>query len=335
MLTATAPRARRLLLLSALSVIALLATMLVAPPSAQANTTARAHELRFVDSTNVERATRGIDRLKVASDLSDVARRHSAKMARESNLHHNPNLASDVTGWSRVGENVGRGGSVSSLHGALMNSDGHRRNILDANFSEIGVGVVVSGHTIWVTQVFRLPNGTLSATSFRDVNGGTHGANINRLLEAGITTGCNSSSYCPDSSVTRAQMGTFLARSAALMPSSSNPFSDLGRAPLHRANISALADAGITGGCDANNYCPDRSITRAQMATFLANALRLDTSSSRTRFADVPAGSVHAGAIEAIAREGITLGCGGDRYCPTKSVSRAEMASFLVRAFGL
>ena len=324
----------RLRWLVAFSLVAMLGTLVAPPTPADASIEARAHEVRFVDSLNVERATRGTARLMVASDLRDVARRHSARMARDSHLHHNPNLGSDVSGWSRVGENVGRGGSVSSLHRALMNSEGHRRNMLDSNFTEIGVGVVVSGSTIWVTQVFRLPSGQITAVSFRDVLGSSHATNIQRLFDSGVTSGCNATSYCPTNPVTRAQMGTFLARSAKLMPSSSDPFSDLGRAPLHRANISALADEGITGGCTATAFCPDRSVTRAQMATFLANALGLERQSG-SRFADVPSSSTHAGAINAIADAGITMGCSTSNYCPNDQVSRAEMASFLVRAFKL
>jgi hypothetical protein len=324
----------RLRLLAALAVVALLATMLAAPAPAQAS--AGDHEAEFVQRTNAERSSRGVSALRVASDLTDVARRHSATMARQSHLHHNPNLASDVSGWSRIGENVGRGGSVSSLHSALMNSEGHRRNILDNNFSEIGIGVVVSGSTIWVTQVFRLPNGTVStATTFRDVNGGTHAGNIDRLYKAGVTTGCTSSAYCPTDSVTRAQMATFLTRAMDLTPLRTRLFRDLDPNGVHSANIGALADAGITSGCESGLFCPDRSITRAQMATFLANALDLDTSSSKAQFSDVPAGGVHTGAINAIAKEGITKGCGSGRYCPNQSVTRAEMASFLVRAFDL
>jgi hypothetical protein len=323
----------RLRWLVAVALLAVAATLVVPPPAAEASGDAHAYEMRFVDSLNVERATRGRDRLSVAPDLAEVARRHSAKMARDSHLHHNPSLATDVTGWSRLAENVGRGGSVSSLHTALMNSDGHRANILDGRVTEVGVGVVVSGTTVWVTQVFRLPN-QISAASFRDVNGGSHSTNISRLYDAGITTGCNARDYCPTNSVTRAQMGTFLARSAALMPSSSTPFADLSRASVHRYNISALADAGVTGGCDSRNFCPERPVTRAQMATFLANALGLSPVSG-SRFSDVPSGNVHREAINAIADAGITLGCGDGRYCPDQRVTRAEMASFLVRAFKL
>jgi uncharacterized protein YkwD len=316
--------------LLAVAVLALVATVL---PATSADASTAEHEMRFIDSLNVERATRGLPRLTVASDLSSVARKHSGVMASQSNLHHNPNLSSQVTNWSRLAENVGRGPSVASLHRALMDSPGHRANILDSRVTEVGVGVVVSGSTVWVTQVFRLPN-TVQAASFRDVNGGTHGANVLTLARSGITTGCSDVRYCPERSVTRAQMGTFIARAAAKMPSSSNPFNDLHRAPLHRANISALADAKITGGCSSDRFCPDRTVTRAQMATFIANALGLSPVSG-SRFSDVPSGSVHAGAINAIAAEGVTLGCGDGRYCPDAPVSRAEMASFLVRAFDL
>lgn len=332
MLTATISRFRWL---TVLATAALVATMLAAPAPAEATSDTGAKEGQFVDSVNAERTSRGGDRLRVASDLTEVARRHSTTMARESHLHHNPDLGSDVSGWSRVGENVGRGGSVSSLHTAFMDSEGHRRNILDAEWTEIGVGVVVSGSTIWVTKVFRLPSGTVSTTSFTDVNGGTHATNIIRLLDAGITTGCSDGSYCPRVSVNRAQMATFLTRASSLTPSASKIFNDVDPNSVHGANIGALAEAGITGGCDASNYCPDRSITRAQMATFLANTLDLDTSSTGSRFGDVPSGGTHTGAINAIADAGITLGCGSNRYCPTESVSRAEMASFLVRAFEL
>jgi hypothetical protein len=213
-----------------------------------------------------------------------------------------------------------------------MNSSGHRANILDDRVTEVGVGVVVKGSTIWVTHVFRLPS-TVRAASFRDVNGGTHGANIARLADSGVTAGCTSRRFCPTGEVTRAQMGTFVARAAMLMPSSSDPFSDLHRAPVHRANVSALADARITGGCDGTRYCPNRSVTRAQMATFLANALDL-APSTRTRFSDLD-GSVHSGAINAIADAGISRGCATGQFCPDEPVSRAEMASFLVRAFKL
>jgi uncharacterized protein YkwD len=120
-------------------------------------------EQDFLCRTNAERRKAGVARLRVADDLVRVARRHSVRMADQNHLHHNPNLASDVRSWRRVGENVGRGPSVSSLHTALMNSPGHRRNLLDSSFTEVGIGVERRGSQVWVTQVFRTPSGSTSS----------------------------------------------------------------------------------------------------------------------------------------------------------------------------
>jgi hypothetical protein len=103
--------------------------------------------------------------------------------------------------------------------------------------------------------------------------------------------------------------------------------------------IEQLAAEGITAGCGSGNYCPNDTITRAQMAIFL---LRGEHGSAYTPpaatgavFGDVPLGSFADAWIEQLASEGITAGCGGGNYCPGNSVTRAEMAVFLVRAFNL
>ena len=117
-------------------------------------------ESSFVSHINAERAAQGRSAVKVASDLTSVARRHSERMASSNNLHHNPNLGSEVSGWQKVGENVGRGPSVGAIHQGFMNSPSHRANILDSDWVEVGVGVVVRDGQMWVTEVFRLPTST-------------------------------------------------------------------------------------------------------------------------------------------------------------------------------
>jgi hypothetical protein len=316
-----------------LALVALVGTVLlpVTPAEAAIDNVA---EARFVDSVNAERAQRGLPRLRIATDLRDVARRHSVRMAERNLLHHNPNLSTDVTGWRRIAENVGRGTGVPSLHSALMNSTGHRANILDRNVTEIGVGVEVRGGTMWVTQVFRQPVSE-PTIGFSDVPRSlTHRAAIERVASSAVTVGCTASRYCPDREVTRAEMATFLARSRALLPRNSTTFRDANRTPVHASNIEAIASAGITSGCGTDRYCPSSSVTRAEMATFLMRARGLKPVAG-TSFADVDPRSTHAGAINAIAEAGITSGCGTGRYCPDRPVTRAEMATFLVRAFGL
>ena len=109
---------------------------------------------------------------------------------------------------------------------------------------------------------------------------------------------------------------------------------------LHEGSIEAIAAAGITVGCNppiGDRFCPHRSVTRAEMATFLVRALELPQVNAADTFRDDDE-SVHQGSIEAIAAAGITVGCNpptGDRFCPYEAVTRAEMATFLARAVDL
>lgn len=105
-----------------------------------------------------ERAAAGLAGLSPAADLRDVARRHAQRMLERGTPFHNPNLGSEVTGWSIVAENVGYGPDVDSIHRMFMQSREHRDIILMAEVTEIGVGVVRSDDgQLWVVEVFRRP----------------------------------------------------------------------------------------------------------------------------------------------------------------------------------
>jgi uncharacterized protein YkwD len=94
--------------------------------------------------------------LRLNSRLNLVAQRHSARMAKLNRLHHNPNLVKDVGDmpWKILGENVGVGGTVNTLHTAFMNSPSHRSNILRSSYRLVGIGVLFSKGRTWVTVVF-------------------------------------------------------------------------------------------------------------------------------------------------------------------------------------
>jgi parallel beta-helix repeat protein len=167
---------------------------------------------------------------------------------------------------------------------------------------------------------------------------------IERLFKAGITSGClpDPLIYCPDNTVTRAQMAVFLVRalhgSGFAPPAAVGLFADVLPGAFAANFIEQLAADGITSGCGGGNYCPNQPVTRAQMAVFLVRArhgLGFAPPSAVGIFADVPPGSFGANFIEQLAADGVTSGCGGGNYCPDSSVTRAQMAVFLVKTFNL
>lgn len=313
----------------------LLAAFMTVSPSPATAAIDGTTEQRLLDAVNAERATRGIPRLRPATDLRTAARAQSITMADQQRLHHTEDLGSAISNWKLLAENVGRGPSAGSIHDALMNSPGHRANILDDRLTEVGLGVEVRDRQVWVTQVFRQPR-TAEPVRFRDVDtASTHGPQIVRLAEEAVTLGCRTARFCPGEQVTRREMASFVARAAALRPRDGQSFLDVTPGTIHIANIEAIRHAAITQGCSDSRYCPGATITRAEMASFLARARGLDLGGGTTRFGDVNGESSHAPAIEAIAAAGYTEGCASGRFCPDAPVSRAEMASFLVRAFAL
>ena len=167
---------------------------------------------------------------------------------------------------------------------------------------------------------------------FADVDGSIHEMDIAALHAAGITSGCAEWLFCPDDDVTRAQMAAFLNRALELPPAESATFDDTSESRFAE-DIAAIAAADITVGCRAGEYCPDEPVTRGQMASLLVRALELPMAEGDPFHDDD--GNVHEEDIAAIAVAGITYGCGDGRFCPDEPVTRAQMASFLVRALGL
>ena len=166
---------------------------------------------------------------------------------------------------------------------------------------------------------------------------------IQVLANSGITAGCGNGNYCPDSVVTRAQMAVFLERGmrgSGFSPpaATGSVFLDVSPVDFAASFIEQLASDGITAGCGNNNYCPDDTVTRDQMAVFLLRAKYGSSYSPPAAagvFGDVDLGHWAVRWIEQLAAEGITAGCGGGNYCPNADVTRDQMAVFLVRAFGL
>lgn len=108
---------------------------------------------------------------------------------------------------------------------------------------------------------------------------------------------------------------------------------------VHEGYIEAISSAGITSGCNPptnNRYCPDRAVTRGEMAVFLVRALNLNWDGGRDWFSD-DNNSPFEWAINRLAAAGITNGCdaASRNYCPNAGITREQMAAFLVRAYDM
>jgi hypothetical protein len=200
-----------------------------------------------------------------------------------------------------------------------------------------------------VNELTQEQNAILNPITFEDVPSDYWAYDfIERLYAAGITGGCgtNPMRYCPEDTVTRAQMAVFLERGihgASYVPpavGAGTGFGDVSPSYWSAAFIKQLVTDGITVGCGSGNYCPEQPVTRAQMAVFLLRSKHGGSYvppgvGGGTDFGDVPANYWSAAWIKQLVTEGITSGCGGGNYCPESPVTRAQMAVFLVRTFGL
>ena len=134
----------------------MLATVLPAGPAAAACYSPTRSERAFVKKMNQARAAAGKGPLRLDPEVSKVSKVHTREMVKASSLFHTSDsvLRQRVTNWILLGENVGLGGTVSSLHTAFMNSPIHKANILLSSFRHVGVGVMKDGGRMWVTVTF-------------------------------------------------------------------------------------------------------------------------------------------------------------------------------------
>lgn len=164
---------------------------------------------------------------------------------------------------------------------------------------------------------------------FVDICATPHRADIEWLAAEDITQGCNPTAklYCPDRKLTRGELASLLTKSLGLS-TGPDAFSDDDGHP-HEAAINAIAAAGISAGCGAGRFCPDRVVVRAELAAMFTVAFQLPPGPEAF---DDDDGSLHEAAINAVAAAGITSGCAPKQFCPNVAVQRDQVASMLRRA---
>ena len=121
---------------------------------------------QVVDLANARRAQSGLPALSVSGALSNAAQAHAADQASVSRMSHAGTDGSDLPArldrvgyrWSTWGENVAAGyGDAGAVVNGWMNSSGHRANILNGNFTQIGIGLAYSpnGTPYWTMDLAR------------------------------------------------------------------------------------------------------------------------------------------------------------------------------------
>jgi uncharacterized protein YkwD len=408
--------------LSLLLLAALVASLVALPaPSADASVGARTRssleqraESRLFARHNEARVDPGSfghpsetpqPRFLWAEDVAQVARGWSDTMAKTRDFHHNPDFTKQTCCWTTIGENiayfgpytfVGGFGTDGTIEGAAdllmqmwMDSGGHRRNIMDAGYTQVGLGVTVdANNVVWATAVFRRPtasgpagsttyggtsapapepepdpepepepwdgpeptirdtrpacpdNGAILDAGFLDVTGASQLRAVNCLAWWRVTGGTTSTTYSPAALVRRDQMASFIARaierSGGTLPDPArHHFADVSEGSPHASAINRLAQAGVIGGYADGTFGPSRTVTRAQMARFLAQGFEARTGqalpTSGTQWFRDTEGSALEGDINRIAEAGWAGGYGNGEYRPGAGVRRDHMAYFVTR----
>jgi len=152
-------------------------------------------------------------------------------------------------------------------------------------------------------------------------------------VENGITTGVGNDLFAPEQPCTRAQIVTFLWRAAGSPePKSMSSFSDVSADSYYAKAVAWAVENGITTGTGDGKFSPDATCTRAQSVTFLFRAIG-KLVDSKAEFSDVLTDSYYANAVAWAVENGVTNGIGDGLFGPDNSCTRAQIVTFLFRAY--
>ena len=152
-------------------------------------------------------------------------------------------------------------------------------------------------------------------------------------VNKGITNGVSETLFGPDQACTRAQIVTFLWRAAGSPePKSGSSFADVAADAYYAKAVAWAVENGITKGTSETTFHPDETCTRAQGVTFLYRALG-KLAAAQAGFTDVAADSYYADAVNWAAENGVTNGISETLFGPDGSCTRAQIVTFLYRAY--
>jgi murein DD-endopeptidase MepM/ murein hydrolase activator NlpD len=242
---------------------------------------------------------------------------------------------SDDLGWGIV-EGIVDGTPISKgqLIGWVGDSGNATEGVTHLHFELLKDDVAIDGYP------YLLKAAGIVVYQFNDTVDSTHRDDIEKIYQAGITYGCNppdNTLFCPQREITRGEMAAFITRTLGLsaLPESV-PYDDVA-GDTFEGDIARLHAAGIAFGCDADSYCPDRPLLREEMAELLVRGFGYENPDGIDAFVDDEE-SAFEESINKLANSGVTYGCNppdNTEFCPERTLTRAEMASFFARALDL
>ena len=191
---------------------------------------------------------------------------------------------------------------------------------------------------------FVMPDGKVSveanfvksavSTGFADVPANAYFADaVKWAVDKGITNGLPDTMFGPYESCTRAQIVTFLWRAAGSPePKTASSFTDVPASAYYAKAVAWAVENGITNGMTATMFAPDATCTRGQSVTFLYRALK-GTASGSTNFTDVASNAFYADAVNWAVASDVTNGTSDTTFSPNADCTRAEIVTFLYRAY--
>ena len=210
--------------------------------------------------------------------------------------------------------------------------------VLDKNGNALALKDLGNGKCSFV-----MPDGKVSveaefvktaATSFADVPANAFFADaVKWAVDKGITNGLSDTMFGPYESCTRAQIVTFLWRAAGSPePKTASSFTDVPVSTYYAKAVAWAVENGITNGMTETTFAPDATCTRGQSVTFLYRALK-GTASGSTNFTDVKSDAFYADAINWAVANNVTNGTSNTTFSPNADCTRAEIVTFLYRAY--
>ena len=174
----------------------------------------------------------------------------------------------------------------------------------------------------------------LQPSVFTDVKEGAYYVDaVNWAVDKKVTSGKTETTFAPNDSCTRAQAVTFLWRAAGSPePKTASSFTDVPANAYYAKAVAWAIENGITNGMTETTFAPNATCTRGQSVTFLYRALK-GTASGSTNFTDVKSDTFYADAINWAVANNVTNGTSNTTFSPNADCTRAEIVTFLYRAY--